>query len=1275
MQFVRNGPDVPERLLQAHEDGRVVFFCGAGISYPAGLPTFDGLVRKLYEKMGIDPDPMQAKAIKAGRYDIAVGLLETKVMGGRQAVRKELADILTPSPDTLATTNATATHQALLTLGKTRDGRTRLITTNFDRLFEGVMEKSGNASLPVERFRAPSLPTPKNRWDGLVYLHGLLTPIPSAIDLERLVVSSGDFGLAYLTERWAARFVSDLFRNYTVCFVGYSIDDPVLRYMMDAHAADRLLGESSPEMFAFGVHSKGKEAEAGREWESRNVTPILYRMHWHHFYLHRTLRAWSEMYRDGVRGKERIIVEYALASPRVSTEQDDFVGRMLWALSDPSGLPAKRFAEFDPVPSLDWLKPLSKNCFGYADLARFGVPPKAEVDRKLAFSLIRRPGPYERAPRMALVVDRGMAHHCWDDVMAWIARWLVRHLDDPDLLLCFVKRGDPLHERMAKCIEFRLEELARLETQGDSDELDRIRANAPAAIPRPKMRTLWNLLLIGRVRIRADNSDLDICSWRERFGRDGLTTTLRLELREKLMPRVSLREPLSWWSDGGNEDREAEESSQTDGLPDVEVVLSTSDVRPVLRELAGEERWTEALPDLLPDFTGLLRDALDLRRELGDAHDREDRSSVDQPSISEHPQNAEFRDWTVLIELVRDAWCATSTRFPGRARAVAEAWWQIPYPVFRRLAFFAAAQPEIVPRCQALDWLLAEDAWWLWSPETLREAMRLLVALAPRLDEAEWARLERAILVGPPRDMYKAGIEPESWIRIQDGEVWLRLAKSVEAEARLSPGGAARMEALSIRYPEWRLAENERDEFSVWMGSGREGRKRVVTPRDPHDLAEWLKANADTDRWYQDDWPRRCREEFEATTSALSKLALQEGVWPRRRWREALQAWLEEELIERSWRAMLSILSGAPEEVLQALDHGIGFWLQKVSRTIDGEEDTFLSLCDRVLALDYEGEGEFDDPVSSAINHPIGHVTQALLEWWFWSPLEDGQGLPDDLISRFSAICDTRVGKFRHGRVLLATQVVALFRVDSGWTTRNVLPLFDWRRSRVEARSAWGGFLRSPRLHRPLMEVLKSAFLDTANHYAELGRHAAQYPSLLTFAALEPEDIFTRREMATAVAALPQEGRDESAETLARALEGAGTQGASYWRNRVVPYLQNVWPQTHDAASVSVARSFARLCVGAEDEFPEALEKVRPWLQPLKFPEPIVRRLHGSNIHRRFPESTLEFLDLIIADEALPPKKLPACLSAIRAAAPELEKNQKFRGLVDHLHRHRKAVD
>jgi hypothetical protein len=45
--FATNGPDIPERLLQAHEEGQVIFFCGAGISYPAGLPGFCGLVDRI----------------------------------------------------------------------------------------------------------------------------------------------------------------------------------------------------------------------------------------------------------------------------------------------------------------------------------------------------------------------------------------------------------------------------------------------------------------------------------------------------------------------------------------------------------------------------------------------------------------------------------------------------------------------------------------------------------------------------------------------------------------------------------------------------------------------------------------------------------------------------------------------------------------------------------------------------------------------------------------------------------------------------------------------------------------------------------------------------------------------------------------------------------------------------------------------------------------------------------------------------------------------------
>lgn len=1257
MQFIKGGPDIPERLLEAHEDGRVVFFCGAGISYPARLPGFAGLITRIYESLGEEPNAVQQAAIKAGQFDTAVGLLEAEIVGGRELVRRALSDILTPD---LSASNATATHEALLTLGKNREGRTRLVTTNFDRLFE---EAIAMRSLSVERFQAPLLPVPKNRWDGVVYLHGLLTAAPTASQLDRLIISSGDFGLAYLTERWAARFVSELFRNYIVCFVGYSINDPVLRYMMDALAADRLLGESPPEMFAFGSHSKGKEEERANEWRAKNVTPILYREHNRHAYLHKTLRAWSETYRDGVRGKERIVVECAMARPLTSTKQDDFVGRLLWALSDSRGLPAKRFADMDPVPALDWLEPLSEDRFRHADLGRFGVPPKSAVDDELAFSLIRRPSPYPYAPLMA-VVDMSARGSRWDEVMKQLARWLIRHLDDPALLLWLVKRGARLHEELVWWIERRLDELATLEREGKTSELTRIRAGAPKAIPGPPMRTLWRLMLTGRVKSRV--RDFDVYRWRKRFKRDGLTASIRLELREALAPRVLLREPFRWPA----EDDDSGEPGRVRKLVDWDIVLATDHVHSSLRGLPRDERWTAALPELLSDFSSLLRDALDLMRELGSANDRSDLSYVSQPSIGDHPQNKGFRDWAALIELTRDAWLALAAQSPMRAALEAEIWWNTPYPLFRRLTFFAAAQAEIISLRRALDWLLADEHWWLWSVETEREAMRLLVALAPQLDAGMLAELERAILAGPPRDMFREEIEPELWIRIMDREIWLRLAKISQTGASLGSAAQDRLGALSAKYPEWQLAEDQSDEFPYWMGRGDDERKFVATPRRRQELIEWLRQQPDTDHWQEDDWRQRCRDSFPATTCALYALA-REGTWPTARWREALQAWSEEKLIKRSWRYMASVVIDAPNEVLQALAHAVGWWLQAIAKTFEGHEELFLSLASRILALNYEDGDNTDDPVSRAINHPIGHVTQALLHWWYRGSLEDKQKLPERLSPIFTMLCDTQVEVFRHGRVLLAANVIALFRVDQDWAREHLLTLFDWRESEVEADAAWEGFLWSPRIYRPLMDEIKPAFLDTARHYEDLGNHDSQYAAILTYAALDPGDTFTSAELANATRVLPPNGLHEVAQTLVRALEGAGEQRTDYWANRIVPYLRTIWPKTRDRTSPAIAESLGLLCVAARDAFPEALAMLRGWLKSPADPDYVVHQLNEAGLPRQFPAQALEFLDLVISDgPQWPPDDLGACLEAMRAAVPALENDARYQRLITYMRQH-----
>ena len=135
-------------------------FVGAGVSCPAGLPLFAGLVEQLFAKLHETPNAVQEAAIKAHQYDTAIMLLEEAVADGRSTVRKHLSDILTPKSDEDRDA-AIPTHEALLTLAATREGRTHLVTTNFDRLFEAANSTrrpsvQTDAGPPMYRYRSPA---------------------------------------------------------------------------------------------------------------------------------------------------------------------------------------------------------------------------------------------------------------------------------------------------------------------------------------------------------------------------------------------------------------------------------------------------------------------------------------------------------------------------------------------------------------------------------------------------------------------------------------------------------------------------------------------------------------------------------------------------------------------------------------------------------------------------------------------------------------------------------------------------------------------------------------------------------------------------------------------------------------------------------------------------------------------------------------------------------------------------------------------------------------
>lgn len=1264
MQFIANGPDIPEPLLQTHEEGRVVFFCGAGISYPAGLPGFKGLVDEIYRRLSTTLNSIEKNAYDRGDFDATLSHLERRLPEQRSAMLMALAEALQPE---LQREGALETHCALLELARNRKETLHLVTTNFDRVFDAAAKHLGQA---VRYFSAPMLPVPKcSRWNGLVYLHGLLTDPVEKSELDRLVVTSGDFGRAYLTERWAARFVSELFRNYVVCFVGYSLGDPVLRYMMDALAADRMVGERTPQTYALVDCIPGHEKDRNDEWKAKGISsPILYQVpagSTDHSALHRTLKAWAETYRDGALGKERIVVEHALSRPSGSTQQDEYVGRMLWALADKTGLPAKRFATFNPAPSLDWLKVFSENRCRHDDLARYGVPPHAETDDRLAFSLLHRPAPYTLAPFMALVSD-GPGESAWDSVMEHLARWLVRHLNDPNLILWLAERGGALHDSFSYLINQALDKLARLEREGDTAELENIRANAPNAIPGSLTRTLWRLLLTGRVKPKRLRPGL--YDWETRLKRDGMTATLRLELRELLAPKIVLAQPFRWDDTAEETDEEPLHMRQ---LVNWQLTLTAEHVRSFFRE-----RRSEGLAAALDDFQTLLRDALDLRRELGDDDDRHDRSSLALPSISPHPQNGyHLPDWVALIELLRDAWTQIRARDPRRAARIAQGWFDLPYVTFKRLALFAARHDGCIASEQWVKWLLADDAWWLWSTETQRETMRLLVLQGRNLSRETLTALEAAILAGPPRNMYRGGIASERWTSLVNHSVWLHLAKLREGSVVLQKTASEHFDRLSDAYPEWRLASDERDEFSVWMSgtgdSGSEADRHVNrAPRRRQDLVEWLKRAPEHSPYDEDDgWDEICCTRFFLSLSVLRDLA-REDRWLEKRWRTALQAWSKDDRARRSWQYAASLVKRMPDTLIKENMHSMTWWLESVSESIACHETTFLELCRRILAMPHRDDADTNRPVESAINHPVGHVTEALFNLWFRRKPSDNDRLPCDIEPLFTRLCDVGVAPFRNGRVLLASRLIALFRVDRPWTERHLLPLFDWSQNATEAKAAWEGFLWSLRIYHPLLGAFKQDFLSTVHHYEELGEHRQRFAAFLTLAALNPSEDYTPEDFQNTFRALPGSGLEEAAQTLVEVLESSGEQRENYWRNHILPFWRQIWPKYGDRISDSIAKSLARLCVAAREEFPSALSMFRGWLRPIEQPDLVVLRLQESDLASRFPGAALDLLDLLLSDRSrIFPDELNQCLDSIGNTSPELRRDPKHRRLSELVRR------
>lgn len=124
-----------------------------------------------------------------------------------------------------------------------------------------------------------------------------------------LVLSDQDFGEFYLRRRVVPDLIYDAARLFHLVLVGYSANDPPMRYLLNAVAADGSRFDDLKERFTFLPSPDPPDPVQIEDWKGRGITPISYSEAKDHVCLRTTLSAWAKL--SAVNG-DRVHVDAAV---------------------------------------------------------------------------------------------------------------------------------------------------------------------------------------------------------------------------------------------------------------------------------------------------------------------------------------------------------------------------------------------------------------------------------------------------------------------------------------------------------------------------------------------------------------------------------------------------------------------------------------------------------------------------------------------------------------------------------------------------------------------------------------------------------------------------------------------------------------------------------------------------------------------------------------------------------------------------------------------------
>jgi len=234
---------------------------------------------------------------------------------------------------------------------------------------------------------APALP-PARRFCGICYLHGRVD------EPQDMVLTDKNIGRAYMDEGWALRFAHAIFQRFDILFVGYSLEDPPLRYLSLA-----LEGLTERERWALvpdpGLDAS-KKTENERDWIRRDVKPIWYpAKDGDYRALERTIDAWGKDISRSFLDRRSFLSDISKTNPNHLKPYE--LSRAKFFLNDPPSLRDFAKASLD----INWFDTLLS--WGHFDLLLKGSGIWNEADGFLVDRLIdwMRSNPVELLDKIA----------------------------------------------------------------------------------------------------------------------------------------------------------------------------------------------------------------------------------------------------------------------------------------------------------------------------------------------------------------------------------------------------------------------------------------------------------------------------------------------------------------------------------------------------------------------------------------------------------------------------------------------------------------------------------------------------------------------------------------------------------------------------------------------------------------------------------------------------------------------------------------------------------